>query len=143
MTIAPEEMLLRQILDLAAMTGWRAFHVSNSTREIVRKSGARVRVRNVNPQGVGFPDLVLVSAKQKRIVFAELKRDLGPRGGASDHQQPTLEQEAWLADLSAVAEASALMNYTPISVHVWRPKDYAAVLATLAQEPTDETRGTR
>ncbi len=115
MTIAPEEMLLRQILDLAAMTGWRAFHVSNSTREITRKSGARVRVRNVNPQGVGFPDLVLVHPKQKRTLYRELK---------DDGKYPTPEQRAWMDDLIAAGN----------DVAIWKPKDWSAILATLAQE---------
>lgn len=129
------------IVSLAETYGWRVFFVENSTREITRKrTGARVRVRNINRSGAGFPDLVLVRGRDRRLIFAELKRDAGPRGGgtkAGSHRVETSpEQEAWLADLRAVAGAVTYdesldhlplqrrIGGTPISVEVWRPSEY-------------------
>jgi hypothetical protein len=117
-----------QVVQLATLCGWRSYFVEQSTREIVRRSGARVRVRNVNPAGVGFPDLVLVRARDARLIFAELKRDLGPRGGGEDqHVNPTTEQRAWLDDLTAVAafigKATARIGLPIVDVKVWRPRD--------------------
>ena len=57
----------------------------------------------------GFPDLVLVHPRRRRIVFAELKRD---------DEYPTIQQRVWLAALSTVAEECGV-----VSVAVWRPKD--------------------
>ena len=118
MTAGPEERLLRQILDLAALTGWRAMHIENSTRVIRRRSGASVRVRNVNVQGVGFPDLVLVHAATGRIIFAELKSDRG---------STTPEQKAWLADLSGVEARVTGLPYCPVIVRVLRPRDWPLI----------------
>lgn len=140
--IGPEEQLARQILDLAALTGWRVFRVENSTRVIRRPGGAHVRVRNVNAQGVGYPDLTLVHAKRRRLIFVELKRDLGPRGGAQHNDSATSpEQQVWLADLEAVAAAVAPDPVTlppgapigpgAVTVHVWRPSDWPEIERTL------------
>ncbi len=78
-TTAPKESesaFQQAVLDLAALTGWRAYHTHNS-----RHSAA------------GFPDLVLV--RPPRLIFAELKTE---KGRASVHQA------VWLDDLGAVAE---------------------------------------
>jgi len=53
----------------------------------------------------GFPDLVMVSARHKRVLFVELKSETGQ---LSEHQT------IWFAELLA-AEAE---------VYVWRPKDW-------------------
>ena len=87
MSIGPEEQLARQILDLATLTGWRVFRVENSTRLVRRRSGAMVRARNVNIGGVGFPDLVLVHEKQRRLLFRELK---------ADGKYPEPDQREWM-----------------------------------------------
>lgn len=62
----------RQVVQLAALLGYRVFHTYDS-----RKS-----------TGAGFPDLVLVG--RGRVLFAELKR----RGGKT-----TPRQDDWLAAL--------------------------------------------
>lgn len=138
------------VVELATFCGWRCFYVENSTREITRRSGARVRVRNINVGGVGFPDLVMVRGRDARLIFAELKRDLGPRGGGATqggHKVETSpEQEAWLADIEEVAnvvmydagDRIGLMHALapepppPIGVYVWRPSDYEKIKVILA-----------
>lgn len=52
----------------------------------------------------GFPDLVLVSTAQRRVIFAELKRDGG---------KLTEHQEEWLVALEAAGQ----------EVYIWHPGD--------------------
>ena len=126
--------------DVALMAGWRVFGVVNSTREIVRKSGARVRVRNVNASGVGFPDRVMVRARDRRLIFVEYKRERD-----ATHHSPGLElaQEAWIRDLRAVADRTNDDADTqirmggsagwpqPLGVYVWKPSDFDHVQEVL------------
>lgn len=118
------------VVDLAERLGWRCFYVDQSTRY---SEAAGRRVRNINVRGQGFPDLVLVRGRDARLVFAELKRDLGPRGGGEDqHVNPTDEQKAWLADLEAAAHKNDGCGLHPaFEVHLWRPADYDAIAVTL------------
>ena len=118
-----EAQWVSQVEDLALIGGWRCYRVTNSTREIVRRTtGARIRVRNVNTSGVGFPDMVLVNARRRTLLFAELKR--GKQKG--HHHGVTPEQEGWLADLRAVAT-----DADSIGVYVWTPADIDQVTAVL------------
>jgi hypothetical protein len=71
--LQPEAALQNQVLALARLYNWRAYHTFDS-----RKSPP------------GFPDLVLV--RGKRLIFAELKTQRG---------RLTLDQSAWLEDLRA------------------------------------------
>ncbi|MDP9265696.1 MAG: hypothetical protein M3O91_06215, partial [Chloroflexota bacterium] len=116
MTLTPaapitEEAFAQQVLKLAQLYGWLAFRVENSSRIVARRSGARVRVRNVNRGGAGYPDLTLVRAP--RLIFAELKRDVGPQGGTS-HAELSADQLRWAEQLrlvsSAVESAAASMS---------------------------------
>ncbi|MBA2691487.1 MAG: VRR-NUC domain-containing protein [Rubrobacter sp.] len=61
----------RQVLDLAKLTGWKAYHTFDSRRS-----------------AKGFPDLVL--ARPPVVVFAELKNEVG---------KLRTEQREWLAAL--------------------------------------------
>lgn len=117
-----EDQWLRTVLDLAAAYGWRTYHVDNSARKVTRRSGSWAWVRNVNVQGKGFPDLVLVRAKDGRLIFAELKTNTGH----VDH-----EQRQWLNDLEAVHDEvhhqSGNLMRDHIEVFIWRPRDYDAM----------------
>lgn len=96
-----EEQLKNAVLELATMYGWKVFSVTNSTR-LIRKGSGFIRVKNINPQGNGFPDLVM--AKGRRLVFAELKQD---------GRYPEPAQREWLAAL----------NGTGAEIRIWKPKD--------------------
>ena len=74
----------------------RLFHVYDSRKAI----------------GAGFPDCVLTHPQQRRVIFAELKRP---------GQNPTPQQEAWLAALHAAG----------CEVAVWRPADLEEIRAVL------------
>lgn len=75
-----ERSFQSQVLQLAKVLGWRAYHTWNS----MHSTG-------------GFPDLVLV--RRPRVVFAELKRQ---------DKGPTPDQTAWLEELRACDQEAYL-----------------------------------
>jgi hypothetical protein len=91
-----EDELLEAIRRLAKLTGWLMFHCRDSRKSI----------------GAGFPDLVLVSPRRARIIFAELKDDTNTTSAA---------QDMWL-------DALAL---TTVEVALWRPIDLPDIAAVL------------
>lgn len=96
-----ESDLLRGVLDLCRVLGWRTLHIRPG-----RTAGSwRTPVQG---DGAGFPDVLAL--RGDRLVVAELK------GGAG---RVTVEQDAWLG---AFAEAG-------VEVHVWRPSDYPDAIA--------------
>lgn len=106
-----------QVMDLARLLGWRSLHI----RPARTKHGW---VTPVAGDGKGWPDLTLVRARDRRLVFAELKREVG--GEISP------EQSAWLTTLGAlvtpattqcVPEQRCAECGPDIEVHVWRPSD--------------------
>lgn len=108
-----EDELLESIRALAVPTGWLLFHAHDS-----RKS-----------MGPGFPDCVAVSARQRRVIFAELKNAT---------RMPEPEQVVWL---TALAETGA-------EVALWRPADWfsgliPAVLRGAPMPPLDPASLTR
>ncbi len=103
---ASEESLRDDIVDLAQRYGWRVYFTWKSEH---------------SPEG--FPDLVLV--RGETLIFWELKRDVGRRGGKS-HAELTPAQEAWLEDLARVRR---------ILTGVVRPPDLESVAASLCDAP--------
>lgn len=91
-----EAAFQRQVIQLARMLGWRTYHTLDS-----RGSSA------------GFPDLVL--SRGGRLIFAELKSDVG---------RVRKEQSEWLAGLRAV-ESEA------VGVYLWRPADLDEIAGVL------------
>lgn len=83
-----EGELLANIRGLAAFTNWLIYHTHDSRRS--------------EP---GFPDTVLVSSRQRRVIFAELK---------DAKRKTTPEQDDWLAALAAAGMETA----------VWRPQQW-------------------
>lgn len=90
-----EESLLAAIRKLARMTGFLTYHTRLS--------------KGSEP---GWPDLVLLSVRQRRLIVVELKRD---------GEQPTPAQELWLGALAAVG----------VETGVWRPRDLPEVATVL------------
>ena len=85
-TTVTEKQLQSDIIRIAKAAGWKVYHTHDSRRS-----------------EFGFPDLTMV--RRDRLVFAELKRELG---------KPTPEQSEWLEDLSMVLGAE---------VYIWRPQE--------------------
>jgi hypothetical protein len=79
---------------LCEIYSWKRYHTYRSQRS-----------------PAGFPDLVLVKAP--RIVYAELKSEVG---------KLTVEQEEWLAALRSVPRAE---------VFIWRPRDLESIALVL------------
>lgn len=85
-----ERQLQELIIGLAKRMGWLSFHDYDSRRSTP-----------------GFPDLVLVHPRQRRILWRELKSETGTT---------TPEQKAWISALSLVGA----------DVDVWRPRDWVS-----------------
>lgn len=113
-----EAEFFRQVVELAALLGYQYAHF----RPAMTKRGWRTPVQG--PLGAGFPDLVLVSARRRRVIYAELKSDAG---------KPTPAQ-IMVRDLLSAAGDEA---------YIWQPKDWDAIVAILRDrpEPEGETNG--
>jgi hypothetical protein len=109
--LTEEEMVLRSISErewqnhvcrIATLRGWRYYHPPDN--------------RPVNGQiqkiVSGFPDLCLI--KNNRMVFAELKREMGI---------VSAEQEEWI---DAIKKCG-------IEVYVWRPSNLHELVAILSE----------
>lgn len=90
-----EAVLQERVLALARVHGWISYHAPDN------RPNARGRVQNVT---AGFPDLVLINAPQKRVLWRELKTE---KGRLSEHQK------AFLLALDACGHDTG----------VWRPRD--------------------
>lgn len=82
-----EEDLMAAVKGIAQLKGWKYYHTYDS-----RKSDR------------GFPDVVLVHGKARKVLWRELKRD---------DNKPTPGQQEWLDELTAAGE----------DARVWKPAD--------------------
>lgn len=94
---------------MAFSRGWKYYHAPDN-------KPINGRIQKVIP---GFPDLVLV--KENRLIFAELKKEIG---------RTTPEQDAWLAALKE----------TGAEVYVWRPSQLPEVIQILQKKIESTTR---
>jgi hypothetical protein len=92
-----------QVIRYAVDLGWKHYHAPDN-----RPVNGRIQ-----KVVAGFPDLVLV--KGERLVFVELKRELGTVSEA---------QQIWLDALRA----------TGVECYVWRPSQLREVKETLSQK---------
>lgn len=95
-----EDELLTGLLELLALTGWRAYHVRRSDRAIVQGSG-----------GSGFPDVIAAHPGRSRLLAIECKSDAG---------LPSPEQLLWLL---------CLRHHPTIEATIVRPSTYDAAIA--------------
>mgnify|MGYP001611260731 CR=1 FL=1 len=107
------------VTDLAERLGWSWLHIRPGRTE----HGWRTPISG--PLGKGFPDLVLLRVRDRRLLFVELKREL---------EQPDAAQAAVLAALGTLA--GAWVDQVPggpglwIHVRVWRPSDLRDPIVT-------------
>lgn len=99
MTPQSERQWQEQVMELAALFGWQAWHFHDSRREV--RPGVYVGDKDAR----GWPDLVLV---RERVVFVELKAEKG---------RVTKAQAACLLALGRAG----------VEVYVWRPSDIGKV----------------
>lgn len=90
-----EDQFQSTLIEAARLLGWLAYHTHDSRRS--------------EP---GFPDLVLVHPKRRRLVFAELKSERGTVKPA---------QLRWHEALIAAGQ----------EIYVWRPADLQAAVKLL------------
>jgi hypothetical protein len=106
-----EKLFQRQVVELAKMLGWRVFH------PFLSKWSER-----------GFPDLTMVRARDRRLIFAELKAEAG---------RLTPAQGEWQELLGAISDAacgippSEVRDGRRIEVHVWKPSNFDEIQAVL------------
>lgn len=98
-------------------------HITKKLRDFLfgRRSGdflLAYHTHNSERSAPGFPDLVLVHPRKRKIIFAELKRD---------GEYPTTEQRLWLAALSTIEEACP----HNVTVALWRPADWPEIVHEL------------
>lgn len=113
-----ESAFQRQVTDLAAVLGWEWAHfrkarvkANQAEREAGREWSWRTPVSGTI--GKGWPDLVLAHQRQRRLIFAELKRE---------SEKPSAEQEAVLWVLAELGKGE---------VYVWRPSMLDAIAQVL------------
>lgn len=108
-----------QVTDLAKIFGWTWVHF----RPAKTQRGWRTPVEG--PLGKGWPDLVLVRERDRRLIFAELKREVG--------DPITYDQDMVLASLRSLVTRETddegqtwipAIDIAPqVEVFVWRPSD--------------------
>lgn len=105
-----------QILELAALNGWTAFHIPDALFKALHAQG---RAKGYQMPQAGFPDTVLV--RPPRLVFAELKSESGSLTNA---------QKIWLE----------LLRACHVEVYCWKPRDWDVAKETLSREPGGSRR---
>jgi hypothetical protein len=108
-----EKDFQRQVVELAKIRGWRVYH------PFLSKWSEH-----------GFPDLTMVRARDRRLLFAELKRDKAKTTPAQEEWQNLLGAVAFDPRQTGVVRLYGLPLPT-IEVVVWRPVDWLAIEATL------------
>ncbi len=111
----------RQVTDLAELLGWEWAHF----RPALTAKGWRTPVSG--PLGKGWPDLVLVHAAKKRLIFAELKSEKGRLtwDQARVHETlTTLDWHHW--------KTEGIGWVLPrLELHTWRPTDFDEIQMAL------------
>lgn len=135
-----EDTFLVAVVNLAHTLGWLCSHHKQSV-QLIRDKKGKVVDRRTNLVGdAGLPDLVLVHPVRGRLMFRELKGDLGPRGGG-DGVSLRPEQVAWSMALDAVTarlraydRPDARANAAPIvSSGIWRPSMIESIAEDLGR----------
>lgn len=104
----------RQVTDLAEILGWTWVHF----RPAQTSKGWRTPVSG--PLGKGWPDLVLVREKDRRLMFVELKRNGAPLSP---------EQHKVWCQLTNIIGGHA--PEPEVTVWVWRPEDFELIQRVL------------
>ena len=115
-----EAQFMRQVTDLAMKCGWHWIHVRpaaqmNRTKTMIN----RYTTPTTGTLGKGWPDLVLINARQHRLIFAELKREVGE---TSPEQDVVLDILRNALDWRRIGVAPSV-DVAAVEVYVWRPSD--------------------
>ncbi len=105
--------LVGQVADLAVLLGWHWLHVG----ALRTKYGWRTPTRGTLS---AWPDLTLVRERDRRLIFAECKRQLEP---VRPDQQAVLDVLGALEWPGIERRAAGGVSLPSIQVFVWRPRD--------------------
>lgn len=123
MRAGPELDLHKQVTELAEILGWEWMAV-RPMFDVKRKV---YRTGTIGTMAKGWPDLVLVRSRDRRIIFAELK--------GTKRDKPTPDQERVLDVLrpldgtfyAGFGGTQDEFKHTEIHVFVWRPEDWPEI----------------
>lgn len=108
----------RTVTELAEMLGWEWMWV----RPMQTKHGWATGTSGTMARG--WPDLVLVRTRDRRLIFAELKADDGKTTPDQDRVLELLGMLHFAADEDNPYTAT-------VQVHVWRPRDFDSMVKVL------------
>jgi hypothetical protein len=100
----------QQVIDAAHLLGWRCAHFRGV--RVQRKDGTIHYQTPVQADGEGFPDLVLVNPSLRRVLYVELKSDIGKMSPA---------QVAW----------QILLERAGQEFYLWKPRDWDKLIEIL------------
>jgi hypothetical protein len=104
--------LQQQIADLAVLLGWEWCHW-----RALRDRRGIYKVPVEGTIGKGWPDMTLVRTRDRRLVFAEIKRELEATSPDQDRVLDVLRT----LELDPAPDGPAMLPR--IEVYVWRPSD--------------------
>jgi phage shock protein PspC (stress-responsive transcriptional regulator) len=115
-----------QVTGLAQLLGWHWVHVGYGPR--LNRSGgvARYTTPTTGTMAKGWPDLVLVRPRDRRLIFAEVKRETGT---TSPEQESVLSV---LRGLCGPIGVAFNLDVAVVEVFVWRPSDIDTIASILA-----------
>ena len=106
----------RSVMELAELSGWETFHCRTSMQQ------GRYLTATTGTMAKGWPDLLLIHRSRQKLIFAELKSD---KGSLRPDQSRVLSL-LWQLVEGPTREWA--------EVHVWHPKDWATIEATLTHK---------
>lgn len=112
----PELQLQRQVVQLAEMLGWEHLAI----RPMLTKSGF-YKAGTMGTMAKGWPDLTMVRARDRRLIFAELK------GSKRDKLWPDQERVLEVLRELEMHADQGNPHVATVEVYVWRPDDWPEI----------------
>ena len=119
--------LQRQVVQLAEIFGWEHVHF----RPAMTKHGWRTA--GSGTMAKGWPDLVLVRVRDRRLIFAELKADGAKLTPDQIQVRQVLQylESIRLRGFGGCHDNDEHCDCPRVEVHLWRPADWDTIEATL------------
>jgi hypothetical protein len=116
----PEYQLQSQIAQLAHLLGWETV----AFRPAMTKHG--MRTPGTGSMAKGWPDMTLVHPEKQRLIFAELKSNVGRLRPDQERVIGVLSKLAGMwADPALLSESQ--FAHLRVEVVVWKPKDWPQI----------------
>jgi hypothetical protein len=136
-----EHQLQRHVIDQARSLGWG---VTLSARKAMLEEAAAYRVEPPPLDGLifhpqyslgsepGWPDLVLIRRRDRRLIFAELKSEKGQLSARQAEVLELLRSLVWVDPTKSAVLAPYADLLPRIEIYVWRPSDMAEIERVLS-----------